>query len=508
MGATPLSPEFSFPPEFVAALRRMNPWWHGEPMPDLPATRRHLVGNMRRRLDQRLAPVVALRGPRQIGKTTAQLHLISDLLAEGVEPARILHAQFDDLVELTGFTELVSPLLRVVEWYEHAVLGASLNRAAHDGRKAYLFLDEFQNLDRWETQLKFLVDHSTVSVVMTGSSALRIERGRDSLAGRITTLEGGVLSLAEIGEFAGLDLGEPLLAGNGLGALKDPGLWRTLRDHGEALTPARDEAFRRFSERGGYPRAQVRYETPWPEMAGQLNETVVRRVVRHDSRLDERNRLDPELLEEVFRLACRYAGQSPGDQLFLRETRRALGEAIGGTAAGVDPQRIRTYLGFLEDSLLVRLVRPLEMRMKRARGNPKICLADHGLRASWLQEEIPLDPGRLREQPEMTRFAGRIAESVAGAHLSGVGGLQLAHFPGHDDAPEVDFVLTVGDRRIPLEVKYQARIDPLRDTDGLRAFLETRANNAPFGVLVTQTAAEVDDPRIVTLPLSSLLLLR
>ena len=122
---------------------------------------------------------------------------------------------------------------------------------------------------------------------MTGSSALRIERGRDSLAGRITTLEGGVLSLAEIGEFAGLDLGAPPLVGNGLDALAEPGFWRGLRETGEALAPARDESFRRFSERGGYPRAQVRYETPWPEMAEQLNETVVRRVIQHDSRLDE-----------------------------------------------------------------------------------------------------------------------------------------------------------------------------------------------------------------------------
>lgn len=502
MSATPLSPEFSFPPEFVSALRRMNPWWHGEPMRDQPATRRHLVGNMRRRLDQGLAPVVALRGPRQIGKTTAQLHLIADLLAEGVDPARILHAQFDDLVELTGFTDLVSPLLRVVEWYEHAVLGASLNRAAHDGRKAYLFLDEFQNLGRWETQLKFLVDHSTVSVVMTGSSALRIERGRDSLAGRICTLEGGVLSLAEIGEFVGLDLGEPLLAGNGLGALKDPGLWRTLRDRGEALAPARDEAFRRFSERGGYPLAQAGYATPWEDIAEQLNRSVVRRVIQHDLRLGDRGRRrDPDLLEETFRLACRYAGQSPKVRLFAREAQRSLDANVGD-------QRISSYLRFLDDSLLIRLIRPLELRLKRTRGNQKICLADHGLRASWLQEEVPLDPQRLREQPDLTQIAGHIAESAVGAHLCNITSLQLAHFPARTDEPEVDFVLTVGDRRIPLEVKYQARIDPLRHTEGLRSFLETRANNAPFGVLVTQTAAEVDDPRIVSLPLSSLLLLR
>lgn len=458
---------------------------------------------MRKRLDQRLAPVVVLRGPRQIGKTIAQQHLISDLLDEGIEPRRILRVQFDELVELTGFTNLVSPLLRIVEWFEHAVLGATLNGAAHDGRTAYLFLDEFQNLRRWDAQLKFLVDHSTVHVVVTGSSALRIELGRDSLAGRITTLEGGVLSLAEIAEFAGRDCGEPFLVGNGLSALKTPDLWRSLRERGEDLAPHRDEAFRRFSERGGYPLAQAEYGTPWEDIAEQLNETVVRRVIQHDLRLGDRGRRrDPDLLEEVFRLACRYAGQAPGPQLFVREAQRALGANVG-------VQRIRSYLNFLDESLLIRLVRPLELRLRRTRGSPKICLADHGLRASWLQEEIPLDPRQLRERPEMTPLAGHIAESVVGAYLAGVSGLQLAHLPKRaDDEPEVDFVLTVGDRRIPLEVKYQARIDPLRDTDGLRAFLETRANNAPFGVLVTQTAVTVDDPRIVSLPLSSLLLLR
>jgi hypothetical protein len=70
-------------------------------------------------------------------------------------------------------------------------------------------------------------------------------------------------------------------------------------------------------------------------------------------------------------------------------------------------------------------------------------------------------------------------------------------------------VLTIGTRRIPLEVKYQRRIDPLADTEGLRAFIERRVNNAPFGLLVTQTDTDaVIDPRIVALPLSSLLLLR
>ena len=74
---------------------------------------------------------------------------------------------------------------------------------------------------------------------------------------------------------------------------------------------------------------------------------------------------------------------------------------------------------------------------------------------------------------------------------------------------EVDFVLTVGDSRIPVEIKYQRRIDPMRDTLGLRSFVEKAVNRAPFGLLITQDdSVTVDDPRIVNLPLSTFMLLR
>jgi predicted AAA+ superfamily ATPase len=98
---------------------------------------------------------------------------------------------------------------------------------------------------------------------------------------------------------------------------------------------------------------------------------------------------------------------------------------------------------------------------------------------------------------------------VTGAVLSTVTGLDMAHFPERQGEPEVDFVLTIGVKRIPVEVKYQAKIDPMRDTEGLRSFVEKAANNAPFGLLITQgDSPGVVDPRMVALPLSSLMLLR
>lgn len=60
-----------------------------------------------------------------------------------------------------------------------------------------------------------------------------------------------------------------------------------------------------------------------------------------------------------------------------------------------------------------------------------------------------------------------------------------------------------------LEIKYRQRIDPHRDTLGLRAFIEKSVYNAPFGILVTMNdGVIVPDPRIVCLSLPSLLLMR
>lgn len=84
----------------------------------------------------------------------------------------------------------------------------------------------------------------------------------------------------------------------------------------------------------------------------------------------------------------------------------------------------------------------------------------------------------------------------------------MHHFPERGSEPEVDFVLTIGDQRIPVEVKYRRRIDH-GDTRGLRAFIEKSVYNAPFGILVTLLdESGSDDPRIVSMPLSTLLLMR
>lgn len=489
------------PPALDQLVRGMNPWWEGKPGKVLPEFRRWAFNKVLHGLTRGLAPITVVRGPRQVGKSTIQDQVIKHLLeAEKVAPKRIFKIQFDELKELTR-TNL--PVLSLARWFENRVLGRTFNEAAHADEPAYLMLDEVQNLAEWASELKSLVDISTVRVLVTGSSALRIEAGRDSLAGRISTIDLGPLLLREIASL-GLSIEiPPLLPDNGIEALRRKEAWPELQALGLKHRVARDAAFERWSQRGGYPRAQERFDSPWPEVADNLVETVVHRAIQHDLRQGDRGRKrDEALLKEVFRLACRYTGQTPKQSVFVDDIKSALDANIGW-------QRVQAYLRFLEGAMLIRLVEPLELRLKRRRGPQKVCLCDHALRAAWLQEVVPLEPSAIEQAPHLADLAGRIAEGAVGYFLSGIPHLDLAHFPERGAEPEVDFVLTIGDQRIPIEVKYRRRIDPHQDTRGLRAFIEKSVYNAPFGVFITQgDDVVIDDPRIVPVSLPSLLLLR
>lgn len=483
-------------------LRNANPWWNDKPMKPLPKFRRWLFDHALQRLKSGLAPVTVLRGPRQVGKTTLQEQIIEYLLCrEKVNPKNIFRVQFDDILPLTRGLDI--PILSLCYWFQEKVLKKTFNEAVKEGFPVYIFFDEVQNLTDWSPQVKSLVDQYSVRVFLTGSSALRIEQGRDSLAGRISTLELGTLLLREIAELQNFGQVAPMIVLNGLKEFTQKDFWVSVKENGEKYKGVRDKAFDLFSERGGYPVAQVRVDRPWGEVSDQLNETVIKRVIQHDLRIGERGRKrDQDLLEELFRLCCRYIGQSPGQSLFIPELRNAL-------TANVGWNRVLAYLKFLNDTLLLRLIHPLEIRLKKKKGRPKICLCDHALRASWLQEIIPLSVQGLNKTPHLNDLAGHIAESALGYFLGSIPNLDVACFPERGAEPEVDYIISVGEFRIPIEVKYRKHIDSHRDTIGLRSFIEKTVYNAPFGILVTlDDNVTINDHRIVVIPLSSFLLLR
>ena len=452
-------------------------------------------------MDANLAPALILRGPRQVGKTTLQEQIIRELLEKRrVNPLHVMRLQFDDIPHLGEYG--AGELLPVCRWYEENVMGRSFNQAARDGEPAFLFMDEVQNLKYWGGVLKHLVDHHAIKVVLTGSSAFRIALGQDSLAGRVSTVELDPLHLGEIAHLRGDPPLQPLLQKNDIGRMMNIAFWRDLRQLGLDQAAARDRAFAAYADLGGYPLAHIGGQKEWDTVAEQLNENIIRRVIRHDLRVGGstgRKRNQP-LLEAMFRAACRYCGQAPSIANALSES---VNREIGG---GVGLQRVHNYLTFLRDTLLVRLAEPMELRLKKRLGAAKICLADHSLRAAWLREKVDISPTAPETDADL---AGRVAESVTGAFLLAMPQIDLHHFPARGAEPEVDFVLTIGDMRIPIEVKYRRNIRERDDTAGLRNFVEKTAYRAPFGLLITRDDAfQPRNPRIVALPLASLLLMR
>lgn len=106
------------PPALESFLADTNPWWENKPMPPLPPFPRWLFDHALQRLQSGLAPVTVLRGPRQVGKTTLQQHIIDHLLhQQGINPKRIFRVQFDEIPSLKG---LEDPILSLSRWFEAA----------------------------------------------------------------------------------------------------------------------------------------------------------------------------------------------------------------------------------------------------------------------------------------------------------------------------------------------------------------------------------------------------
>lgn len=481
------------PHDLAANVTRLNPWWHSLASKPLPAFRRTLVRQIKEAFEKNLAPVVAVRGPRQVGKTTAQQQLIEDLLRTRIPHKHILRVQFDDLPSVSSVSE---PILRIVEWYEQTILQRSLNQVAAEGTPAILMFDEVQNVGDWATQLKYLVDASDVRVLVTGSSALRLGEGRDSLAGRIHTIDVGTLGLSEIAMIRNNERLPTMLGeSSDCDHLASQEFWSDLASVGRGTRAIRDRAFSCFADRGGYPFAHARADVEWPLVASQLNETIVRRVVRHDIGASTEDHA--QLLEEVFRLCCRYAGQTPKVGRFTNELREVLGSTVSDS-------EVQKQIDALDRSLLVRPVRPLELHLRKNKDASKLCLIDHALRASWFQEIVPLQGAKLAQHETM---AGFLAESIVGICLLGVPGLGLNWLPPRGDEPEVDFVITIGMNRIPVEVKYRNSVK--REAfAGLERFMQQEKYNAPFGILVTKNEVRSCPKNVVSLPLSTLLMLR
>jgi len=487
-------------PRLVEMMEFQNPWWSGKPATPSASFRRWAFAEVRDRLNRGLTPLVAIRGPRQVGKTTIQEQLIEQLLKiDHVPPSRIFRMEFEDAPSLGSYAH---PVIAIVRWFEENVLKDSLNAFANRNELVYLFFDEVQNLKNWAAQLKILVDHRKAKIVVTGSSALRIGDGRASLVGRASMLELGPFRLREIAGVRGLGELPPFQPNASIEDWTGKEFWLDLVRYAAENKTVLRKAFDLFSDVGGYPVCH-KPGAKRSDLAAQIADDVVRRTVNLDLRAGQGGkRQRHEIVEETYRRVCRYAGQEITPKRIREEVENVVGQ-------GVPQNAVHNAVRFLADALLVHEVFPMEALAKRQSHSPKLCLCDHYVREAWLQEKLPVSISALATaREEICTAAGHLIESDIGYYLKGIPGLNVSWFPQRRDEPEVDFVLTIGLKRIPIEVKYRRGAVKRNYLNGLRSFCGQDKYGAPFGLFVTQDIAGEIEDNIIALPAYALLSVR
>ena len=291
------------PPELPAVLGDLNPWWTEphEVRPRPPPFRRRQTRVLLDCLRQRRPLIQVVRGPRQVGKTTALLQIVSDLLASGVVPEDVLLLRFD----LQTLRE-VGGLLGLVRWFESNIR----RRPLDEGAPAFLFLDEVHKLPRWNDEVKHLAETTRVRVVVTGSSSVLVAKGtRESLAGRVLTTELSTFTFREVLEAWHPELTPPV-APLRFSDTFDPSTvdrFNDLHAFGESRAREIGMVLDRYYNRGGYPRLHSG-EVDDDVWADYLVETVFDRVLGVDIP-DLFPIQQPQLLRHLYLSLARRTGQ-------------------------------------------------------------------------------------------------------------------------------------------------------------------------------------------------------
>jgi predicted AAA+ superfamily ATPase len=478
------------PPELEAVLGGLNPWWQPphEVRPAPPAFRRRQTRALLERLRHRTPLIQVIRGPRQVGKTTAILQIAADLLAGGIAPTDLLLLRFDlqTLRETGG-------LLGLVRWYEANVR----KRPLDEGGPAFLFLDEVHKLPRWSEEVKHLAETTRVRIVVTGSSSVLVAKGtRESLAGRVLTTELPTFPFREVLEAWQPELTPPVPPLRFLQTF-DPGslaVFEDLHAFAEGREGELGRALDRYYNRGGYPRLHSG-EVDDDVWADYLVETVFDRVLGVDIP-DLFPIQQPQLLRHLYLSVARRTGQEVS-QLELATEANAAGLRTNQPTVG-------RYLHYLADALLIREFRRFPLaKAKTARVPVKTTLTDLGVRNAIFRGA----PSLWESPPDVV---GPLVETVVQTVIRDA---DLAvHFyreridPEDRRSPfqEVDFVAERTDGTVlPIEVKFRRKIDGA-DLAGLRNFVSRF--RCPWGVVVTRdTWARLDDG-ILLVPLRDFLL--
>jgi uncharacterized protein len=297
--------------------------------------------------------VVTLIGIRRGGKTCLLYATMNRLVAEGVDRRRLLYLNFEDdrlLPIRTGELDLI--LRAHEELYPEVV-----------GQAKYLFFDEVQNVPAWETYLRRLHDTEDARLFVTGSSSSLLSRElAPGLRGRSVSYEVFPLSFAEFLAF------------------------RELRHepYSRSSESRMAAALTEYLQTGGLPEVVLADESLRPRILKEYLDLVF-----YKDLVERYGVANPQLL----RLLVRHCLGQPASLFNVHK----LYQDFRSRGLKLSKDTLYSYLGYLEESLVVFTLPVAERSLRKQAVNPKkIHPVDWAL-AYPLVPEPSIDSGRKLE---------------------------------------------------------------------------------------------------------------
>jgi uncharacterized protein len=332
--------------------------------------------------------ITVITGMRRVGKTTALQYLF-------------------DLVESNNkvFLDLENPINRKVFEEENydSVWNNLKQFGITDSQKAYIFLDEAQNLPELSRVAKYLYDHFEVKFFLTGSSSYYLRNlFPESLAGRKVVFELYPLNFAEFLVFKNISRVEKNTLSE-KSANKNKVSYLLLEPH-----------YQEYLEFGGFPSVVLEENSDRKRiLLSEIFTSYFEKDAKNLADFQDMSKLRDLILLLVPRVASRIEIQKLASEL------------------SVSRDTIYNYLSFLEQTYFISLLPRYSASIDRqAAGSKKLFFCDLGI-VSVLGK---VSQGQLFEQS--------IYQNLRGFY-------DLSYF-SKDGGNEIDFIL---DGRSALEVK-------------------------------------------------------
>ena len=351
--------------------------------------------------------IIAIFGPRQVGKTT----IVGQALAQTPIPGRYLAVDEPDypppgLENDPGQVAFRKPQERDTEWLVRQWQAARLE-AERSGHGFVLVLDEIQKLPDWSSTVKGLWDADRsrdcpLRVVLLGSAPLLMQSGlNESLAGRFLPIPVTHWSYEEMSQAFGFSLDEYCYFGGypGAASLKgDPELWRDY-------------------------------------ILGAIVAPAIERDLLAMTRIDK-----PALLRRLLDVGSSYSAQIVSYNKIMGHLQDA-----GNTTT------LARYLYLLSRvGLFAGLPNYHKSRHRRRASSPKFNVLNTAVMTA------ASGYGFIEARNDRS-FWGRIVESAVGAHLFNTATSDTRVYYWRDGNDEVDFALERGPRVVAIEVKSGAK---------------------------------------------------